>query len=145
LLRVYFYHCLPYQSARPTTEESERFRKAEAFHAAIERIPNFEVKLGRLVFRGFSKEDGRPIFEQKRVDVQLAVDLLTLSYTRQMGTAILVTGDSDFIPAIQISKMNGVQIILYHGISNPAHRELMDAADRSVVIDQAFIDQVRMR
>ena len=74
LLRTYFYDCLPYQSARPTAEERERFARRRRFHHALNLIPRFEVRLGKLAFRG--TQDGRPIFEQKRVDILLGVDLV---------------------------------------------------------------------
>jgi len=31
LLRAYYYHCLPYQSAEPTPEEKQKFSSAERF------------------------------------------------------------------------------------------------------------------
>lgn len=74
LLRTYFYDCLPYQSARPTPDERERFARRRRFHHALNRIPRFEVRLGKLAFRG--NQEGHPIFEQKRVDILLGVDLV---------------------------------------------------------------------
>ncbi len=47
LLRAYSYHCLPYQSAHPTAEESQRFASMQKFLAAIERTPRFMVRQGR--------------------------------------------------------------------------------------------------
>ena len=52
LLRLYYYHCLPYQSNPPTAEESERFAAAQDFYDAINRLPRYQVKLGRLARRG---------------------------------------------------------------------------------------------
>ena len=143
LLRTYYYNCRPYQSADATPRERELVKNADRFYHALGKVPNLEVRLGRLAFRGFSREDGEPIFEQKRVDVQLSVDLLRLSFSGQIATAIVIAGDSDFIPVFEAAKDQAVRVVLFHGRKNPAHRELAEAADEAVVFDQSLIDQVR--
>lgn len=75
LLRTHYYTCEPWQSSPPTEDESKRFSSAQRFHNYLRRIPNFEVRLGRLAYRG-EHADGRPILEQKQVDILLAIDLV---------------------------------------------------------------------
>lgn len=142
-LRTYYYNCRPYQSAAPSPRERELVRNADRFYYSLQQIPNLEIRLGRLEFRGIGRDTGEPIFEQKRVDVQLAVDLITLAYSRQIATAVVVAGDSDFIPAVQAAKDQGVRIVLYHGRVNPAHRDLLAAADQRRQFDLALIGAVR--
>ena len=74
ILRTYFYDCLPYQSSPPTPDEIDRFGKRQGFHSALAKNPRFQIRLGRLEYRG-RKSDGSPIFEQKRVDILMGVDL----------------------------------------------------------------------
>jgi len=142
LLRTYYYNCRPYQSPKPTERERQLVRNADRFYHALGKVSSLEVRLGRLAFRGISSESGEPIFEQKRVDVQLAVGLLTLAFSGQIATAVVVAGDSDFIPAFEAAKNQGVRIALFHGRRNPAHRELVNAADQAVEFDQLFIGEV---
>lgn len=143
LLRTYYYHCLPYQSPTPTTVEADRFAKKQRFFHALGRLDRFEVREGKLAFRGFDKTTGNPIFEQKRVDIKLAVDLVLLATKRQITRAIIVTGDSDFLPAIQAAKNEGVLIHLYHGVGdNQPHRDLWDAVDSRTTIDKAFLNGI---
>jgi uncharacterized LabA/DUF88 family protein len=78
ILRTYYYNCPPYQSSAPTYDERERFAKADRFYTYLERLPRYEVRRGRLARRGFDQA-GEPIFEQKRVDLMLGVDLALLS------------------------------------------------------------------
>ncbi len=78
ILRTYFYDCLPYQSPNPTPDERTRFGKRQGFHSALSMNPRFEVRLGRLEFRG-TRDNGKPIFEQKRVDILMGVDLALLA------------------------------------------------------------------
>lgn len=139
LLRTYFYDCLPYQSARPTPEERERFARRQRFHHALNRIPQFEVRLGKLEFRG--TQDGRPIFEQKRVDILLGVDLVQLAAKHQISDAMVLAGDSDFLPAIEIAKQEGVVVHLFHGAS--PHNELLTRCDERIRIDDEFVGAIR--
>ena len=112
LLRTYYYHCLPYQSSPPTNDERQRFSSAEKYMAALSRLPRFQVRLGKLEYRGV-RQDGSSIFAQKRVDILLGVDMVELAATRQISRAILVAGDSDFLPAIEVVKRHGVLTVLW--------------------------------
>lgn len=142
ILRTYFYDCLPYQSNPPTREESERFSKRQGFHAALSKNPRFQIRLGRLEFRG-KESTGKPIFEQKRVDILLGVDLALLAAKHQITNAAILAGDSDFLPAIEAAKPEGVVVHLYHG--RQPHHDLFDACDERTRIDKAFIEQITMK
>jgi uncharacterized LabA/DUF88 family protein len=140
LLRTYYYHCLPYQSSPPTIDEKQRFSGADKYMAALSRLPRFQVRLGKLEYRGV-KADGSPIFAQKRVDILLGVDMVELAATRQITRAILVAGDSDFLPAIEVVKRHGVLTVLWHGTrggrgrQSTCHNDLWDICDERTEID----------
>ncbi len=140
LLRTYFYHCLPYQGNPPTEEQRKRYADARRFYTALERLPRFSVRLGRLEYRG-THADGSPRYEQKRVDILLGVDMTQLAAKGQIQQAILVAGDSDFIPAIEVAKNEGVLVSLIHG--NTYHSDLWQLVDERHLIDQPMIDSVR--
>lgn len=142
ILRSHFYDCPPYQSPRPTTEESERFSRHQKFVYALDQIPRFQVRLGRLEYRG-KTTDGNPIFAQKRVDILLGVDLVLLAAKHQITDAALLVGDSDFLPAVEAAKPEGVVVHLYHGGS--PHKELVSHCDERTRITQEFIDAIRWR
>jgi len=55
--------------------------------------------------------------------------------------AVIVTGDSDFLPAIEAAKELGVLVTLYYSQSS-IHDELLSAVDESYVINQNLISQV---
>jgi len=137
-LRTYFYYCMPYQSDPPTGVERERYASADKFIFSVSRLNRFEVRLGKLIYVPSSKE-----YVQKRVDVLLSVDLVRMSWDHQIGKAILVTGDSDFVPAIQAAKDAGVLTVLYYSRAHPkvsALDELLYACDERVEITQDLID-----
>ena len=141
LLRTYYYSSLPYQSSPPTRQESERYASARNFLSGLRLRQRYTVRLGRTERRGF-RADGSPIFEQKRVDILLAVDLVKLSADGHIKQAIVIAGDSDFIPAIDAAKSEGVIVKPYHGAS--PHYELLEEVDEHYFIDQALVDSVRM-
>ena len=141
LFRTYYYNCLPYVSSPPTDEERTRYNRQYNFYTALERLSRYTVRLGRLEFRGLG-QDGAPIFQQKRVDILLGVDLALLAAKRQIQTAILIAGDSDFIPAIRAAKDEGVAIVLVHGENR--HHDLWQEADERFRIDQELIESVSL-
>jgi uncharacterized LabA/DUF88 family protein len=148
LLRALYYHCLPYQSNPPTAEEAMRYGKKRSFFAALKRIPRFNVREGRLNFKGIDKK-GKPIFQQKRVDLMLGLDFALLSGKRQITHAVIVSGDSDLLPAFHVAKEEGILVWLFHGppiskkddSSTYAH-ELWEAADERFEIDLNFMQSI---
>ncbi len=142
ILRTYYYHCPAYQSKPPTDEESRRYAGQRQFFEQLDRLPRFEVRLGRLAFRGHDQQ-GRPRFEQKRVDILLGVDMVLHAVKQAIQEVVLVAGDSDFIPAIEVAKNEGALIRLFHGES--PHTDLWRLADERTRIDQAFVDSVARR
>ncbi len=140
ILRTYYYDCPPFQSSTPTQDEKERFAKAQSFFSALDRLPRYEVRLGRLAHRGFNAA-GKPDYQQKRVDIMLGVDLALLAGKSQITHAVLLAGDSDFIPAVIAAKSEGVLVRLYHGTS--FHKDLWDCVDERERVTQAFINSVK--
>lgn len=147
ILRTYYYHCPPHVSSVPTDEEKARADSKDRFFSALSRLPRFQTRLGKLVYRGEDR-DGRPIFIQKLVDIMLGVDLVQLAATRQISRAVLVAGDSDFVPALDVAKNHGVLTVLWHGPvrsgpSSTVHRELWDCCDDRYEITSDMIQKIR--
>jgi len=133
-LRTYVYDCMPYQSNPPTPEEKERYQKMDKFVSTIKSLPRFEFRKGRLqkIVAG-----SKVIFKQKMVDVLLSVDLVRLSWSKQIQAAILVAGDSDYVPAVEAARDAGVLVILYY--KKPVHNELLEAVDEHYEITDGLI------
>lgn len=143
LLRTYYYHCLPYQSASPTPEEAERYSRRRRFFEMLRKQSRFEVREGRLAYEGENAE-GRPIFRQKRTDLLLGLDFALLSSKRNITHAAVVSGDSDLLPAFDVARQEGISVWLFHGPSRFTYaQELWSAADERYEIDAAFIQRVK--
>jgi uncharacterized LabA/DUF88 family protein len=53
-----------------------------------------------------------PKFSQKRVDMNIGLDVAWLSSKRIVERIVLVTADSDFIPTMKFARREGIQIVL---------------------------------
>jgi len=112
------------------------------------RLPRHEVRLGRLAYRGTTR-DGQPIFQQKMVDLQLGLDVALLAGKQQISHAALFTGDSDLIPAVEAAKREGVCVWLIHGPSRstatgkPTYAvDLWDAVDKRIELTEDFMSLI---
>ena len=91
--------------AKESDKRGQILRKNQVrlFNHLSSRDQDFIVKQGYLM-----KNDG--IYHEKGVDVKLAVDLLVGAYDNLYDTAILISSDTDLIPAIQKVKHLGKEV-----------------------------------
>ena len=149
LLRTYYYDCLPYQSNPPSESESNRFAAKSSFFQRLRTFDRFEVREGRLAYRGLESR-GQPIFQQKRTDLLLGLDFAMMSAKRQITHAAVIAGDSDFLPAVEAAKREGVLVWLFHGPGRSGIRdssyaeELWQAADERFELTARFLERIRL-
>ena len=79
--------------ARPGDEKAQTLRASQQRLFARLRQGNWHIMYGYLL-----ESDGRR--HEKGVDVHIAVDLLVGAYENQYDTAILISSDTDLIPAL---------------------------------------------
>lgn len=130
-LRTYFYHCLPIVR-RNNPQDTIKQANMERFLTKLKRLPRFEIKLGKLQLIGNQ-------FKQKMIDVLMSLDITNMSYEKQIQHAILIVGDSDFVPAIKKAKDYGTIIHLYYHPSS-VHNEILDVADELHEINDELIN-----
>lgn len=97
----------------------------------MKKIPRLDFRVGRLQYVAGT-------FKQKGVDVCFSVDLVKLSCKGIIDKAVMITGDSDFVPAVNVAKEEGIVTILYYSKKRPmyVHNELLDSCDETYEIDQ---------
>ena len=49
---------------------------------------------------------------QKGVDMKIGIDIASLAYKQQVDQIILISGDSDFVPAAKLARREGIDFIL---------------------------------
>lgn len=124
--KVFYYDALP---ERKSGEDDP------AYHARIAPRRHLFDRLSSLdrfhVYEGdVRRSSSRRGPEQKKIDVMIAVDMLTHSFRRNMHEATLLTGDLDFKPLIDALVHEGMFVTLWYPRGETA-KELIAAADRS--------------
>ena len=120
--KCFYYDCLPAPPANgeSATNDARLARQREQL-SEIRSLHGWHVVEGVMAGKG-----GRA--RQKQVDVQIAVDLLTHSYRRNMHHAAFIAGDQDFKPLVEAVVRDGMFIEIWFEKSS-ASRDLLDAAD----------------
>lgn len=108
--KVFYYLAPPFQGAIPTKEEEIKKEGHDRFVNKL-RGRGVIVREGRCQRL---KIDGKFKYNQKAVDILLAMDLMSvpLKYP-SVKKIILVSSDSDFVPVIQYLRDYGIKTILY--------------------------------
>ena len=108
----------------------------DTFIFNLKKLPRFQFRQGKLQKIGTE-------YKQKRVDIWMAVDLVRMSSNKQIEKAILVTGDSDLVPAIEAARDEGVVVVLFYS-PNSRHDELLQACDERYEITRNLIEKTRL-
>ncbi len=67
---------------------------------------------GRRDWMSINDDDFRLDLRQKGVDMRIGLDIASLAYRRQINQLILISGDSDFVPAAKLARREGIDFIL---------------------------------
>lgn len=73
--------------------------KQQRFFSELGKIPDFHVVLCHM--RKIHNPGEKPEFYVNGDDIHLATDMISLAYENGYDTAVLVSGDGDFVPAIR--------------------------------------------
>ena len=131
LIRTYYYNIRQESADNPSLGESQ-----ERFLNALYETDYLEVKLG------IWKQRGNTMVE-KGVDVMIASDLIAHAYEDHYDTAILVSGDADFYPALQVVKDTGKQVEVAAFDSNLSS-EAARLSDVLIKFDRSYFDDLWM-
>ena len=67
---------------------------------------------GKKTLSDLSEDDFILHIEQKGVDMKIGLDIASMAYKRQVDRIILISGDSDFVPAAKMARREGIDFIL---------------------------------
>lgn len=142
LYRIFYYDCPPADKNiyNPITKRSENLKKSDEYLWMTEFINElkhhrkFALRLGRLsdtqlnyyinadatkkLLQGklsledITQNDLILNIEQKGVDMRIGIDISSLAFKHQVNQIILISGDSDFVPAAKQARREGIDFIL---------------------------------
>ncbi|MCH8539499.1 MAG: NYN domain-containing protein [Opitutales bacterium] len=78
-------------------------------------------------WQNLEADDVRLSLRQKGVDMRIGIDISTIALKKQADTIILITGDSDFVPAAKVARREGVEFLLdplWHSINSDLHEHV---------------------
>ncbi len=67
--------------------------------------------------------------EQKGVDMRIGIDVATLAIKRQVDRIVLLSGDTDMVPAMKLARREGVQVVVVAVGGTRISPELIEDAD----------------
>jgi len=160
LFRAYYYHCPPYAKTEPgpfnrAPVDFGRTSLAgyqKALQNDIRLAQQFAFRRGILRFRGWkcyardvrantqaSSIRWEPEFQQKQVDMKIGLDVAWLASKRIVDLIAIVSGDTDFVPAMKFARREGVQVrlVTFEHRRCAVHDTLMEHSDYTCCIDLA--------
>lgn len=173
LYRIFYYDCPPLAVTvtNPITKARVDLSKSSTFVAITEFLRSLAARRKVAIRRGklssgyaryvlkpkvqdallegsktldkLTADDVRLDIGQKGVDMRLGLDLVEIALKRLVDQIVLMSGDSDFIPAIKIARREGVDVIL-DPMGNHVPDDLMEHVDgvRSFFNNQTFFASV---
>src|SRR5258708_2485035 len=124
LVRTYYYNAV-----FDATHFSDKAKSQQSFFDSLDRTPYLELKLGRII----QNREGHRM--EKRVDVRMAADMVFYAARDFYDTAIVVTEDQDFAPAMNLVKELGKHVELAV-FSDAQNREMIRVADKIVNLEE---------
>ena len=146
LYRIFYYDCPPINGNvfHPYTKKNINYGKSELcvwmndFLDELKTKRKFAIRLGRLskpkfvlkpdkmkaifentiTFDDIAEDDFVLSVTQKGVDMKIGVDIASIVFKKQAEQIILISGDSDFVPAAKLARREGIDFILDPMISN---------------------------
>ncbi|TCG04333.1 hypothetical protein BZM27_41740 [Paraburkholderia steynii] len=132
-------------------------QRSQKLHKALQRKRNVAIRMGDLAFRGWSVKpakldwDGEelviraadlvPNIQQKAVDMRIGLDIAALTLKKIVQVIVLVTGDTDFIPAMKFARREGAQLYLVP-MAHAIRESMYEHADLILDIAPGAADQV---
>jgi uncharacterized LabA/DUF88 family protein len=152
LVRIYYYNAPVDRSVFPDIAKAQ-----QRFLSALAHTKKLELHLGRLEKRDIicpeckekanvvcpkcNKEQGNT-YEEKEVDVSLAVDMIIKAANNDFDIGVLVSDDGDFASVLKGVKHFG-KIAVFVGFGKT--RALMNESDLNIFVSRKFFSDIRIK
>ncbi|MBV8369634.1 MAG: NYN domain-containing protein [Candidatus Eremiobacteraeota bacterium] len=168
--RVLYYDCKPYDgdgSNKPHPIDGPKppvsIAKQNFFNSTLSILktkPYFAVRLGEVSFDGWALSDRAtrdilehrraptsndfiPVLRQKGVDLRIGLDVALMAKDRLIDRIVVVSGDSDIVPAMKVARREGVQVVLVslnHAIKGSLreHADLYRNVDLRAIVTRLY-------
>lgn len=100
----------------------------EQAHFTIRYDETKKLCAGTMQFSDLTESDFELALDQKGVDMKIGLDIASMAYKQQVTQIILISGDSDFVPAAKLARREGIDFIL-DPMWNPVKPSLLEHID----------------
>lgn len=153
LLRVYYYDALPANAQIVNPVDGTRsdltahptYAQNISLQQTLELHPDFALRMGDTAVHGWKlgqqanknlqttprvpkASDFVPDVKQKGVDLRIGLDIARLALREMVSVIVVVTGDSDLVPAFKFARREGSRVYLDH-MGHGVRRDLKAHAD----------------
>ena len=84
---------------------------------------------GQIDISNLDEEDLKYVAKQKGVDMKIGLDIATLTHKKLVERIVLISGDSDFVPASKLARREGINFVL-DAMRHPIREDLQEHIDR---------------
>lgn len=141
LYRIFYYDCYPlkFRIHHPITKKLIDFSKTEeyqfrkSFFEQLKKKRKVALRLGQLTtykkwkvssdslkallkkeisVESLTEKEVSLDIVQKGTDIKIGIDIASLALKKQVDRIILISGDSDFVPAAKLARREGIDFIL---------------------------------
>lgn len=142
LYRIFYYDCPPaskklfhpFLQKQVDLSQTDLYVWMHEFLTELKKKRKFAIRLGKLAeeqahytihpdvvkklcrgsisFSDLRESDFCIEIDQKGVDMKIGLDIASMAYKRQVDQIILISGDSDFVPAAKLARREGIDFIL---------------------------------
>ncbi|GHR03737.1 hypothetical protein JP0088_06300 [Helicobacter pylori] len=95
---------------------------------------------GEIYITDFTNDDLIYHAKQKGVDIKIGLDIATLALKKLVQKIVLISGDSDFVPAAKLARVEGI-IFTLNPMGNPIREDLEEHIDYLTTRLQRFRQQ----
>ncbi|MDO4920964.1 MAG: NYN domain-containing protein [Phascolarctobacterium sp.] len=172
LYRIFYYDCPPMDKKiyHPLLKKQVDFSKTELFVWSntfldeLKKKRKFALRLGKLAdaqahyslkekslralcngkikFEDLTEQDFIINVDQKGVDMKIGIDIASLAYKKQVDQIVLISGDSDFVPAAKLARREGIDFIL-DPLGAPIKPDLFEHIDGLRSCDKAYVERIQ--
>ena len=113
LYRIFIYDAPPMKKMK-TPNVSLRFGYIDEknAHWRIKQSKLNQLLKGKISYSDIKDDDLEYYGKQKGVDMKIGLDIATLTHKKLVEKIVLISGDSDFVPAAKLARREGIKFVL---------------------------------
>lgn len=142
LYRIFYYDCPPsskkifhpFLQGQVDLAKSDLYKWTIDFYDELKKKRKFALRMGKLAdeqahytikpdvikklcrgtttFQDLTENDFILNLDQKGVDMRIGLDISSMAFKKQVDQIVLISGDSDFVPAAKAARREGIDFIL---------------------------------